>query len=69
MAAIEGSTGSISPTLADKDGKRCEVVLTIDEASSLTMTLPQLLKMVLRRRYSEAGEIVSERALAPSPPS
>ena len=69
MAAIEGSTGSISPTLADEHGKRCEVALTFDEASSLTMTLPQLLKMVLRRRYSEVAEIVGERALTPSPPS
>ena len=50
--AVSRDGGSISLTLLNKDGKQCEVVLTFDEASSLAMTLPRLLKMDLRRRYS-----------------
>jgi hypothetical protein len=51
--AVSPDGGSISLALPNKDGKRCEVVLTFDEASSLAMTLPRLLKMALRRRYSD----------------
>ena len=51
--AVSRDGGSISLTLQNKDGKQCEVVLTFDEASSLAMTLPRLLKMALRRRYSD----------------
>jgi hypothetical protein len=51
--AVSPDGGSISLTVPNKDGKRCEVVLTFDEASSLAMTLPRLLKMALRRRYSD----------------
>jgi hypothetical protein len=47
--AVSRDGGSISLTLQNKDGKQCEVVLTFDEASSLAMTLPRLLKMALRR--------------------
>jgi hypothetical protein len=51
--AVSPDGGSISLTLPNKDGVRCEVVLTFNEASSLAMTLPRLLKMALRRRYSD----------------
>jgi len=51
--AVSRDGGSISLTLQNKDGKQCEVVLTFDEASSLAMTLPRLLKMALRPRYSD----------------
>jgi hypothetical protein len=51
--AVSRDGGSISLTLQNKDGKQCEAVLTFDEASSLAMTLPRLLKMALRRRYSD----------------
>jgi hypothetical protein len=51
--AVSPDGVSISLTVPNKDGKRCEVVLTFDEASSLAMTLPRLLKMALRRRYSD----------------
>jgi len=53
--AVSPDGGSISLTLPNKHGKRCEVVLTFDEASSLAMTLPRLLKMALRRRYSDSA--------------
>ena len=51
--AVSRDGGSISLTLQNKDGRQCEVFLTFDEASSLAMTLPRLLKMALRRRYSD----------------
>ena len=51
--AVSADGDSISLTLPNKDGKRCEVVLTFDEASSLAMTLPRLLKMALRRKHSD----------------
>jgi hypothetical protein len=51
--AVSPDGGSISLILRDKHGTRCEVVMTFDEASSLAMTLPRLLKMALRRRYSD----------------
>ena len=51
--AVSPDGGSIILTLPDKAGKRREVVLTFDQASSLAMTLPRLLKMALRRRYSD----------------
>jgi hypothetical protein len=51
--AVSRDGASISLTLPNKDGKRCEVALTFDEASSLAMTLPRLLKMALRRKYSD----------------
>jgi hypothetical protein len=44
---------SIILTLPNKQGQACEVVLTFDEASSLAMTLPRLLKMAVRRKYSD----------------
>jgi hypothetical protein len=43
----------ITLTLPDKHGKPCELLLTFDEASSLAMTLPRLLKMALRRKYAD----------------
>jgi hypothetical protein len=51
--AVSPDGDLISLTLPNKDGKRCQVVLTFDEVSSLAMTLPRLLKMALRRRYSD----------------
>ena len=51
--AISPAGDSITLTLPDREGKACELVLTFDEASSLAMTLPRLLKMALRRRYSD----------------
>jgi hypothetical protein len=53
--AVSPDGGSISLTQSNKDRKRCQVVLTFDEASSLAMTLPRLLKMALRRRYSDCA--------------
>jgi hypothetical protein len=44
---------SITLNLPDKNGKPCKLVLTFDEASSLAMTLPRLLKIALRRKYSD----------------
>jgi hypothetical protein len=51
--AISSDGESIILTLPDKQGQACEVVLTFDEASSLAMTLPRLLKMAVRRKYSD----------------
>jgi hypothetical protein len=51
--AVSADGASISLILPNNDGKRCEVALTFDEASSLAMTLPRLLKTALRRRYSD----------------
>ena len=58
--AVSPDGGLISLTLPNKDGNRYEIVLTFDEASSLAMTLPRLLKMALRRRYSDRA--LRERA-------
>jgi hypothetical protein len=49
-ASPEGD--SITLKLTDESGKSCELVLTFDEASSLAMTLPRLLGMALRQKYS-----------------
>jgi hypothetical protein len=51
--AVSPDGGSISLTLPDRHGKSCQLVLTFDEASSLAMTLPRLLTMALRRKYSD----------------
>jgi hypothetical protein len=44
---------TITLNLPDKVGTTCELALTFDEASSLAMTLPRLLTMALRRKYSD----------------
>ena len=51
--AISSEDDSIALSLPDKNGRPCEVVLTFDEASSLAMTLPRLLTMALRQKYSD----------------
>ncbi len=45
----------ITLNLPDKNGKVCELVLTFDEASSLAMTLPRLLTIALRLKYSNGA--------------
>lgn len=47
----EGDTVTLS--LPDKNGNACELALTFDQASSLTITLPRLLTIALRRKYSD----------------
>ena len=47
----EGDT--INLKVARRDGSLCELVLTFDEASSLAMTLPRLLKMAFRRKFPD----------------
>ena len=51
--AVPPDGGSISGHFQNKDGKQYEVVLSFDETGSLAMTLPRLLKIALRRRYSD----------------
>ena len=51
--AVSSDGDAITLTLPDKHGQPCEFVLTFDEASSLAMTLPRLLKMALRQKYSD----------------
>jgi hypothetical protein len=41
--------GSIALNLPDQNGNPCNLVLTFDEASVFAMTLPRLLKKVLRQ--------------------
>jgi hypothetical protein len=41
----------ITLTLPDKNGESCKATLTFSQASSLAMTLPKLLTMVLQRKY------------------
>jgi hypothetical protein len=60
MKAPKGCTvssdgGSITLSLPGKRHKRHELVLTFDEASSLAMTLPRLLRMALRQKYSDGA--------------
>src|SRR5262249_36086905 len=52
---VSSDGDSITLTLPDKHGKARELVLTFDEASSLAMTLPRLLKMALRQKYSDGA--------------
>ena len=52
---VSSDGDSITLTLPDKHGRACELVLTFDEASSLAMTLPRLLKMALRQKYSDSA--------------
>jgi hypothetical protein len=51
--AVSPEGDSIRLNLPDINGRKCEVVLTFDEASSLAITMPRLLKMALRRKYSD----------------
>jgi hypothetical protein len=51
--AVSPDGALITLTLPDRHGTPCELFLTFDEASSLAMTLPRLLKMALRRKYSD----------------
>jgi hypothetical protein len=53
--SVSSDGDSITLTLPGKHGKPCELVLTFDEASSLAMTLPRLLKMALRQEYSDGA--------------
>jgi hypothetical protein len=51
--AVSPEGDSITLKLTDESGKSCALVLTFDEASSLAMTLPRLLGMALRQKYSD----------------
>jgi hypothetical protein len=54
--AVSPDGESITLGLPDKSGRPCELVLTFEEASSLAMTLPRLLKMALRRKYPDGAQ-------------
>jgi hypothetical protein len=53
--AVSPDGEAITLGLTDQSGRPCELMLTFEEASSLAMTLPRLLKMALRRRYSDGA--------------
>jgi hypothetical protein len=53
--AVSSDGGSITLSVPDKRGKRRELVLTFDQASSLAMTLPRLLTMALRQKYADSA--------------
>jgi hypothetical protein len=53
--AVSPEGDSITLNLPDKNGRPCELALSFDGASSLAMTLPRLLKMALRRKYSDGA--------------
>jgi hypothetical protein len=48
--AVSPEGDAINVALPNQDGKPCKIVLTFDEASSLAMTLPRLLKMAVRQK-------------------
>ena len=52
--AVSPDGDLITLTLPDKNGKPCELALTFDEASSLAMTLPRLLRMALHQKHSDS---------------
>ncbi len=59
---MEDNSCAVSPegdkifiTLHGKRGEPQEVTLSFDEASALAMTLPRLLMMAMRRRFSDSA--------------